>query len=39
MIYHGKEYNNCPVSYMDKFNYWCIGLPNGDAVMINNVLI
>lgn len=39
IIYVGCKYNNCPVSYMEKFNYWCIDLPNGDAVMVNNALI
>lgn len=36
IIYLGKEYSNLPVSYMNSCNYWCIDLPNGDAVMIKN---
>jgi len=39
IIYLSKEYNDCPVSYMEKYNYWCIDLPDGDSVMINNALI
>lgn len=39
IIYLGKEYNDCPVSYMKKYNYWCIDLPDEDAVMINNALL
>lgn len=39
IIYVGCEYNNCPVEYMSKCDYWAIDLPNGDAVMINNKLV
>ena len=36
IVYLNKEYSNLPINYMDSCNYWCIDLPNGDAVMIKN---
>ena len=36
IVYLDRKYANLPVSYMDSCNYWCIDLPNGDAVMIKN---
>lgn len=36
IVYLNKKYTNLPVSYMNSCNYWCIDLPNGDAVMIKN---
>jgi len=36
IIYLNKKYSNLPIRHMNSCNYWCISLPNGDAVMIKD---